>query len=248
MKAEPLRCIQKRGTGVLRTLEFFMGRKLQLVLLLLLVAGTTESGIRASTDCERWMAAYKTNLAHAKAVRRMQAAHERVKHMAQRKLANYVKKPSAPKPVQAHFVRPKYTRQQILDRFNILCGDLPGMNKPADQLMEGKMTPVEFASEMKPFVPMEFEGTDDGGLIASGDAPPTYQPPAVGIGGNGPFSGGPGGFGGPPIYGGGPGGGGTTTSVPPIPPISEVPEPESIVMVLTGLVGVAGAGRRRMLR
>ncbi len=223
-----------------------MSRKLQLVLLLLLIVGTTETGVRASTDCERWMAAYKTNLAHAKAVRRMQAAHERVKHLAQRKLANYVKKPSAPKPVRAHFVRPKYTRQQMLDRFNILCGDLPGMNKPADQLMEGKMTPVEFASEMKPFVPVDLENTDDGGLIASTDGPPPYEPPTNGPG-DGPNTGGPGG-GGPPIYGGGPGGGTTTSEPPPAPPITTVPEPGSIVMVLTGLVGSAGAARRRMQR
>src|SRR5260370_34735616 len=68
----------------------FMRRKLQLLLLLLLIAGTTETGMRASTDCERWMAAYKVQLAHAKALKRMQAAHARVKRLAQKKLADYV--------------------------------------------------------------------------------------------------------------------------------------------------------------
>src|SRR5258708_4557864 len=114
-----------------------MRRKLQLMLMLLLIAATTETGMHASTDCERWMAAYKVQLAHAKAMKRMQAAHARVKRLAQKKLANFVQKPAAPRP--AHFVRPKYTRQQILDRFNIAGGDLP--EKP--QLGEAEMSPAQ---------------------------------------------------------------------------------------------------------
>jgi hypothetical protein len=218
-----------------------MRRKLQLMLLLLLIAGTTETGMRASTDCERWMAAYKVQLAHAKAMKRMQAAHARVKHLAQKKLANYVKKPAAPKP--AHFVKPRYTRQQMLDRFNIACGDLPDGSKPADQLVEGKKTPAEFLAEMEPYEPMGLIAPEDGGLIPSGDLPP-YTPP--GGDGGGP----PGGVAGPPIFGGGGGGGngggGGGGGQTPTPPITTVPEPGSLVMMLTGIAGAAGAIRRRV--
>ncbi len=94
-----------------------MHRKLQLVILLFLIAGTTETGVQASTDCERWISSYKAELAHTQALRRAQAAQERLKRAAKRKLANYVRKPSPPKPMLAHFVKPRLTRQQMLDRF-----------------------------------------------------------------------------------------------------------------------------------
>jgi hypothetical protein len=222
-----------------------MHRKLQLTLLLLLIAGTTETGMHASTDCERWMAAYKVQLAHTRAMKRMQAAHARLKRLAQKKLANYVQKPAAPKP--AHFVRPKYTRQQMLDRFNIACGDLPEGSKPADQLVEGKMTPAHFVAGMETYEPVGLIAPEDGGLIPSGDLPP-YTPPGTaggrplgGVVGPPIFAGGagPGGPGGP--GGGGPGGpdGGT-----PKPPVTPVPEPGSWGMVLTGMAGAATLIRR----
>jgi hypothetical protein len=209
-----------------------MRRKLQLLLLLLLIAGTTETGMRASTDCERWMSAYKTELAHTKALKKLAAAHARVKRLAQKKLANYVKKPSAPKPVRTHFVRPRYTRQQMLDRFNIACGDLPG--GPA--LVEALNRPAPFAAEMRSYEPMEIANAVSDGIIPLGDEP-SYTPPGSTGGGSG------GGYA-PPIGGaGGPGSGGST----PVVPITPVPEPGSIVMILTGLAGAAGVVRGKFL-
>src|ERR1700737_4803169 len=81
----------------------YMLRKLQLLLVLVLVAGTTETGVRASTDCERWIASYKAELAHTKALKRLAAAKARVKRLAQHKLATYVKKPTHPGPVRPTF-------------------------------------------------------------------------------------------------------------------------------------------------
>jgi hypothetical protein len=233
---------------------FSKRRRLQLVILIALIAVCGEAGVHASTDCEKWVASYKEQLAHAKAVRRMQAANARMKRLAQRKMATYVKpKPPAPKALPANYVRPKprYTKEQMLERFTLLCGDLPTENPPtATKLLEGKETPEEFISEMTPWAPVEFASTDDGGLIPEGDVPP-YTPPGGG-GEMPPGGGGGGGFVGPPIFGGGGGGPsgqvtqtGGETPPPPPPATSPVPEPSSVVLLLTGVAGAAEVVRRR---
>jgi hypothetical protein len=233
---------------------FSKRRKVQLVILIALIAVCGEAGVHASTDCEKWVASYKEQLAHAKAVRRMQAANARIKRLAQRKLAMYVKKPKPPaKALPAKYVKPKphYTKEQMLERFTLLCGDLPVENPPtATKLLEGKQTPEEFVSELSPWTPVEFASLDGGGLIPMGDLPP-YTPPGSGV--DSPLCGG-GGFSGPPIFGGGgqtsgSGGGGGETGGPggtsvllPTPPVtSAVPEPGSLVLLLTGAAGAAGA-------
>lgn len=234
-----------------------MRRKIQLLLLLLLVAASTETGVRASTDCERWIATYKAELAHAKAVKRLQAAHARVKHAAQRRLANYVKRPAAPKPVLAHYAKPRLTPEQMLERFELLCGDLPEDGKPSgalDKLLDGKMPPFELASDEPSFLPL-IPGDTDEGLIPGAGVPP-YVPPGMSTGSPGPSGGG--GFA-PPIgggggYGGGNGGqvvstsGGTGGEGTPPPVLTEVPEPGSLALLLTGVAAAAEAMRRRSRR
>jgi uncharacterized membrane protein YgcG len=242
---------------------FSKRRRLQLVILIALIAVCGEAGVRASTDCEKWIASYKEQLAHAKAVRRMQAANARMKRLAQQKMATYVKKPKPPaKALPANYVKPKphYTKEQMLERFTLLCGDLPLENTPtATKLLEGKETPEEFVAEMTPWVPVEFASDEGDGLIPEGDLPPYTS---SGGGGSG-YSGGGGGGGlpGPPIFTGGGGqtggsggggetggGGGTpggTSSPPPPPATSPVPEPSSVVLLLTGVAGAVEVVRRR---
>lgn len=238
---------------------FSRRRKLQLVILIALIAVCGEAGVRASTDCEKWVASYKEQLAHAKAVRRLQAANARMKRLAQRKMATYVKKPKppAPKALPAHYVKPKprYTKEQMLERFTLLCGDLPVEHPPdVTKLIEGKETPGEFISEESPWTPVEFASVDGGELIPAGDVPP-YTPPWGG-GEGPPGGGGGGGMPGSPIFTGGggqtggPGGGGGetgggTTPPPPPPATSPVPEPSSVVLLLTGVAGAVEVVRRR---
>ena len=234
---------------------FSKRRRLQLVILIALIAVCGEAGVRASTDCEKWVASYKDQLAHAKAVRRMQAANARMKRLAQRKMATYVKKPKppAPKTLPANYVKPKphYTKEQMLARFTLLCGDLPVENPNITKLIDGKETPEEFISQEAPWTPVEFVSMDGGELIPAGDVPPYTPPWGSGDGPGG--GGGGGGLPGPPVFfggGGAPGGpGGEVTptgggSSPP-PATSPVPEPSSVVLLLTGVAGAAELVRRR---
>jgi hypothetical protein len=236
-----------------------MRRKPILLLLIILLVATSATGVNASTDCQRWITAYKTELAHNRAVKKMQAAHARVRRYAKRKMANYIPKPAGPKLVRAHAVRPRYTRQQMLERFNLLCGDLPGTGKVADKMLQGTMTPVEFAADREAYVPEELASLEVPETIGSvdgpGDAPtgtnppgssPFFgnQPPIVGGGGGGDKGDNPGGTGGTDGGTGGGTGGGSTP--PPVDPPAPVPEPQSIVLVLTGVAGAAGAIRRRL--
>jgi PEP-CTERM motif len=239
-----------------QALVFSKRRRLQLVILIMLIAVCGEAGVHASTDCEKWVASYKEQLAHAKALRRMQAANARMKRLAQRKMATYVKpkpKPAAPKALPANYVKPKprYTKEQMLERFTLLCGDLPTESVPAlETKLEENGPPKDFVPDMTaPWVPVEFASTEGDGLIPTEDVPP-YSPP--GYGGTGPGGGGGGGGFVGPVFGGGGGGqtsgsggggegggGGTPVTV------SSVPEPGSLVLLLTGVAGAAGVMRRR---
>ncbi len=225
-------------------------RRTLLMLLLVFVVATSATGVSASTDCERWVAAYKAELAHTKAVKRMQAAKMRMRHYAKRKLAKYVvkPKPAGPKLIRTHAIRPHYTPEQIAARFRELCGDLPQEALPGGQSMPGKASPEDY--EPPPSSgPVELASIDGPGPLETNPLPPYFG------GGGSPGGGGPP-MGGAPVFGGGGGGGGippkttppTPPTTPPIdtPPVTVVAEPESLVLVVTGLVGAVGVVRRRL--
>src|SRR5258708_15039700 len=83
-------------------------RRLTYLLLLALFVGVSATCVNASTDCERWFAAYRQELAHTRSVQRIAAAKRRAKLYAQRKLAGYV----APKPTLVRAKNPPLNRHQ----------------------------------------------------------------------------------------------------------------------------------------
>jgi hypothetical protein len=207
-------------------------RRLGYLLLLVVLVGTSARCVNASTDCERWFAAYRSELAHTRNLQRIAAAKRRAKLYAQRRLAGYVPKPATkPRPHVAH--GPRMSRPAALHRVDLACGVLPESESVEPMIAEE--TPAEFI----PQEPLPDEigllpGFDGSGPLLAENSP-TEQPS---------FSQSPPG-GGAPIYTPpftGPIGGGSTP--PPVPP-SVVPEPGSYVFLLTGFAGVAGVVRRR---
>ncbi|HEY6377372.1 MAG TPA: PEP-CTERM sorting domain-containing protein [Edaphobacter sp.] len=224
-------------------------RRFLLSLVVFLVVASAATGVHASTECERWFVAYKNALAHSKPVHQLRAANHRLHRYVHRKLAKLTKpKPNnKPKVLRARTHRRPKTREEMLRDFQLACGDeLPDGSSPALMLMGDHLPPP-------PPVALDF-GDGDGSLIAENELPILplmggYPPDEgrPGYGGFGGFGGGGGNPGGPtPHIPDTPPRGGTPDN-PPVP-VSSVPEPGSVVLVLTGIAGAAGAMRRRMAR
>ena len=217
-------------------------RRTMFVLLAFAITASASKGL-ASTDCEKWLAEYKQELAHKASVQHALAARDRARNYAKRKVAKLIAQttPPAPHPVRAASTRPHLTPAQMLKRFDLLCGDLPV--EPTNQVLDSRMAPDEFISEMSMGGPVDTDLLPpEGTLVASEDLPP-YSPPGMSPGGSPtqPFW---------PTYGPIPGGGFNTPPVtPPVVPPAPVPEPSGVLLSLTGAVGAVGSlWRRRSLK
>jgi hypothetical protein len=221
-----------------------MQRRVLLVIMMVLLVTGSATGVHASTDCQRWFEAYKQQLAHSQAVKRLHAAKLRARRYAQMKLAGYVKPKAVARPHRRYPRRPRMTRAEALRRLNLACGLLP--EDGADQATLKKEISADFSSQR----PLEFlpvPDSDDQQMLSSSlpsspflfpgadrdktlvDMPPTYTPPMWGNPGI------PGHVVSP-----------NAPSVPPPPVVVAVPEPESMVLLLIGLIGGTGILRRKM--
>lgn len=231
-----------------------MRRLIQLLLLVFFVTASA-TGVRASTDCERWFATYKQELAHNKSVQRIEAARRRARMYARHKLAGYVRPAPENRPHPHH--RPM-SRKETLEHFELACGVLPEESR--DHPLIAEETPIDFTPARPLYrglglIPTEdvgqlplngippYRGYADGGNGPSGDGPPMYYPTLGSAGGGGRNESSPPGAPVPPTS---PPGSPGTFSSPPTPPV--VPEPSSYVLMLTGLAGAIGVVRRRFNR
>jgi hypothetical protein len=209
-----------------------------LVILLVCAAATTGVRLQAATECERWIAEYRDALSHSPTVQRANAARHRVHHYVHRKVAAL----SKPKPriLPARYRRPKMTREEALSKMEFACsavgledptiGDLAESPVPAFAMAKG---PLDESGE-------ELTGPPSN-LVAQNNSPSTGGYPVGGVPGAPLFPGGGGGGGIPnPPTGGGSG----NPPPPPEPPSAEAPEPGSLVLLATGLLGAAGMIRR----
>ena len=212
-------------------------RRTMFLLFALTIVASASKGL-ASTDCEKWLAEYKQELAHKATVQHALAAKQRARNYAKRRVARLISPTAAPvpHPVRVSSMRPHLTPAQMLKRFDLLCGDLPV--EPTNQVLDSRMAPDEFISEVSMGGPVDTDLLPPEGTLLSTEDVPPYSPPGVTSGGspNQPVW---------PIYGPQPSGGFSAPVVPPAPVSSPVPEPSSMLLSLTGAAGAAGSLWRR---
>ena len=126
---------------------------------------------------------------------------------------------------------------------NVLSEVLPGKTSPDEPTPEVLNTPTVPPSEATPFIPPAVIGGDP--PDPSGPTPEVFGTPTLPPSGSAPFI--------PPVVIGrgtpGPGGGNSPDPIPvPGPDPVPVPEPATLLLFVSGLLGLAGYGRRKFFK
>lgn len=169
-------------------------------------------------------------------MKRASAAHHRVHRYVHRRLAALHPQKPRVRVLPARLQRPKMTKEELLHELEFACGDLPLVPVQLSRTVHFDPLP-DFAATSFPeddvAGPSLVQDSPQGN-VASNSGPSTGWNPGLG-GGIGGFGGG-GGL--PPSNPGNPGNPGN-------PPPAVTPEPGSLLLVATGVLGVAGTLRRR---
>ena len=214
-------------------------RRFVLYLILFLVTIAAAKSVRASTDCEKWLAEYRNALARSSVAQRVKAAHRKFHNYVHGRVGALTKPPLSMRPhfQQASFGPPRMTREEILRRLRLACGDIPEESIPSQQLIAAVPPPGNFLPGT-PSAPIELASLDEGSVAPAYSSSAVPGAPGIGpgIGYPGIWPGGGGGNnGGGGGNGGGGNGGGKGGNDPP-----PIPEPGSIFLILTGLPALAG--------
>ena len=239
-------------------------RRLLLVSFVLLVSASAITGVRleALSDCQRWIAEYRDAVAHSPAVQRAKAAGHRL----HRKVTASLKPKTRVIPVG--YIHPKMTRQEALRAMEFACGDMTPLVPGITQVAEND-TPTFFPPTADTPVEVDPASMATPSLVPeppNGEQISTFPPvtpsfPGVG-GGSFPGGGGNPGIGGLPVVTPLPPPGkpdqpsGPDLPLPPPPtpgipvstdqpPTAVTPEPGTLLLLATGLVGAATIIRRR---
>src|SRR3981189_3337812 len=139
-------------------------RRLTYLLLLVLFVSISATCVNASTDCERWFAAYRAELAHSRSLQRIAAAKRRARLYANRQIPQI-----HPKPKLVLAKGPRMTRKQTLHHFDLACGVLP--DDAVDEPVIGEETPEPYiAHPLNDEIDLLPAGFGD--MIAENDVPP----------------------------------------------------------------------------
>ncbi len=175
-------------------------RALVTAVVLFAVGGGCAESIATSPECERWISDYRQKLAESRPVQEVVTQHHALKRYVHRQISQATHKPTLQRvAMQRDPLRPSLTPQQMVRRFQVLCGDLP----PTET---AQLVPP-MASSPLPATPLRVTSAPDAPGIST---PTTF----LASGSRGPVF--PGGFGPSSPSGGGtpPSGPGTPTTPP----------------------------------